>query len=400
MSRFISFNAVAVFAGAAIGIAASGWFAGAALGQGQQRLPGAPLVPLHDQHTRTPTSFALDAPSFAELVAVETQSAPLTGFTRFADDPRLALPGGVLQIDELEWHVAADHPLGAIRITALSPVGLEVSAQGGGSGSADLDVWLPLYDEHCLAQAEMQWFPGPPAGFFEVQLMIHPASPWLEPAYMIALHALQEQDGTTAQRINKLIDDLDAWDIATRDAATHELIRIGRPALRSLEDALANDPSPEAENRLRDIIEQVRGVTLQSAEATDGAFRIWTFKYTIHVPANGKAWTTGVYDIHFVVGTPAQVGGVIDHSASNITHTLPEGWMCRYDPAAGEYVCEAWTAATPPLTPCTAYQITIETGSVPDGKLPQDTMGYHWTDGANAKLEGADHGVTKGPIFK
>lgn len=63
-----------------------------------------------------------------------------------------------------------------------------------------------------------------------------------------------------AERIPKLIADLDADNFRTREAATKELLRFGVEALPALKDALAESPSEEAARRIKSILQVINPV--------------------------------------------------------------------------------------------------------------------------------------------
>jgi hypothetical protein len=81
------------------------------------------------------------------------------------------------------------------------------------------------------------------------------------PAESVTLLKQHLQPAQTAafdvKEIEKLIDDLDNDSFTTREKATRELRRVGRPAKPALEKALAAKPEPEKLRRLEAILQHM-----------------------------------------------------------------------------------------------------------------------------------------------
>jgi hypothetical protein len=63
-----------------------------------------------------------------------------------------------------------------------------------------------------------------------------------------------------AERLTRLIADLDNDEFAVRDRATQELQRLGEQAAAALDQALKQSPSPEARRRMERLLGQLRGL--------------------------------------------------------------------------------------------------------------------------------------------
>jgi hypothetical protein len=81
------------------------------------------------------------------------------------------------------------------------------------------------------------------------------------PALLLALAAARPAEGppdrATADRIARLLAELDDDDFAVREEASAELLRIGPPAEAALRKALAESPSAEVRRRARDLLRAV-----------------------------------------------------------------------------------------------------------------------------------------------
>lgn len=330
------------------------------------------------------------------------RAAPAYGHLALVDLPQRPLvPGDRVDLAELAVTTPLDLPLGLCELKLIARTQLSVAPDLSARGLATVEVRCALRD--LIAQATAQiTLGGPGLDRLAIALQFAAHDPRLDPSYTLALDAVLAQDAATDREIDRLIEDLDSDDIEVRDAATFRLIRIGRRALAKMKAALAAGVTPEQEARLKWILQQVEGITLKGHEwigptptaADPNPIGVHDFKFTIHVPRNGEAWTAAVHDFHLIVGTVADSG--IDHGASTLDcRNLPEGWRCRYDPARGEYVFESTGISDrTPLEPCTAYEVGIRLPAMRWRGAPKD-VGWYWTDAASGKV--GDAGTVKGP---
>jgi WD40 repeat protein len=84
-----------------------------------------------------------------------------------------------------------------------------------------------------------------------------------------------------AERVQRLITDLDSEQFGVRKQASYELEKIGEPATPFLRKALASDPSPEVHRRIEDLLSKIaggapRGESLQSLRAIEALEMIGT----------------------------------------------------------------------------------------------------------------------------
>src|SRR5581483_2422778 len=63
-----------------------------------------------------------------------------------------------------------------------------------------------------------------------------------------------------AERLARLIADLDSDEFAVRERATRELAGLGEQAAPVLREALKKSPSPEARRRMQDLLGRLRGL--------------------------------------------------------------------------------------------------------------------------------------------
>lgn len=80
---------------------------------------------------------------------------------------------------------------------------------------------------------------------------------WLSTALLLAQDAKDQDIKAQEERIARLIKDLDNEDAHTREKATEELIKIGRPAVEPLKKALANKPTEETKLRIDRILDEI-----------------------------------------------------------------------------------------------------------------------------------------------
>jgi WD40 repeat protein len=146
----------------------------------------------------------------------------------FSPDSRTLVSGGA-DTTVLLWDVAGRSAEGA---TATKPTAEEMQA-----------LWSALID--------------PDAGKGHRALLRLTAAPG-ESVTLLKQHLQPAQTATfDVKEIEKLIDDLDNDSFTTREKATRELKRVGRPAKAPLEKALAANPEPEKRRRLEAILQHM-----------------------------------------------------------------------------------------------------------------------------------------------
>ena len=327
--------------------------------------------------------------------ASSIESEPLYGHLGFRSLPAKP-PGASSQVvvEELVMDVPAEVPLGLVHIELVRPANLSGQKDGSTSGQMRLDVSLPLYGANFIAVGEgsLRGSPWPDNRIFELNFNLRTDDQLLEPSYAIHLSAQLAQDTVEKTKIIELIADLDDDDVSKREAATVELIEIGRPALEFVRKALPK--SDEQKQRLLLIIKRIEQVTsrLEQIGSLVGVFN-FTFDLTPNVD--------DVCDVHFIVGKPDQ--SAIDHSNSTITLSpflkpFPKGWTGSYNGTKGEYQfnCrDPLRREIEPLTRGSTYRITIRTESM--APRTPGMMGWYWTDESGEKF--GEAGETQGPVF-